>query len=117
MIRLQPDEGMRLHMIAKEPGPGGIRLQPVSLNLSFAMPSSGGVPDAYERLLMDVVTGNPTLFMRRDEVEAAWAWVAPILDRWSRPRTAPRRYPAGTQDPSPPPRSSSATADPAGDRG
>ena len=39
-------------------------------------------PDAYERLLMDVVRGNPTLFMRRDEVEAAWTWIEPILDAW-----------------------------------
>ena len=49
---------------------------------------------------MDVVRGNPTLFMRRDEVEAAWRWVEPILERWSRPGHAPRPYPAGTSGPS-----------------
>ena len=48
---------------------------------------------------MDVVRGNTTLFMRRDEVEAAWTWVAPILDHWSRPTHRPRRYPAGTDGP------------------
>ena len=100
VIQLQPDEGMRLHMTAKEPGPGGIRLRPVSLNLSYAETFERRSPDAYERLLMDVVRGNPTLFMRRDEVEAAWAWVGPILERWSRPDHAPRPYPAGTTGPS-----------------
>ncbi|MCW2834911.1 MAG: glucose-6-phosphate 1-dehydrogenase [Nocardioides sp.] len=98
-IRVQPDDGMRLHMTAKEPGPGGIRLRPVSLDLSYAAAFGGRSPDAYERLLMDVVRGNTTLFMRRDEVEAAWAWVAPILDHWARPTHRPRRYPAGTNGP------------------
>jgi len=99
VIRLQPDEGMRLHMTAKEPGPGGYRLRPVSLNLSYAQTFRRRFPDAYERLLMDVVRGNPTLFMRRDEVEAAWEWVEPILAAWSRPGREPRRYPAGTSGP------------------
>ena len=100
VIQLQPDEGMKLHMTAKEPGPGGIRLRPVSLDLSYAQTFQQSSPDAYERLLMDVVKGNPTLFMRRDEVEAAWTWVEPILDRWSQPGHAPRPYPAGTSGPS-----------------
>ena len=91
VIQLQPDEGMKLHLTAKEPGPGGIRLRPVSLDLSYAQTFQRSSPDAYERLLMDVVRGNPTLFMRRDEVEAAWTWVEPILERWapSRPLAAP----------------------------
>ncbi len=99
VIRLQPNEGMRLHMTAKEPGPGGIRLRPVSLDLSYGETFRRRFPDAYERLLMDVVRGNPTLFMRRDEIEAAWAWVEPILAAWSRPGREPRRYPAGTSGP------------------
>ena len=98
-ICVQPDEGMRLHLTAKEPGPGGIRLRPVSLDLSYATTFDQRSPEAYERLLMDVVRGNPTLFMRRDEVEAAWSWVAPILDRWEESPEAPRRYPAGTPGP------------------
>ncbi|WP_300458290.1 glucose-6-phosphate dehydrogenase [uncultured Nocardioides sp.] len=98
-ICVQPDEGMRLHLTAKEPGPGGIRLRPVSLDLSYATTFDQRSPEAYERLLMDVVRGNPTLFMRRDEVEAAWSWVAPILDRWAESPEAPRRYPAGTPGP------------------
>ncbi|WP_300391135.1 glucose-6-phosphate dehydrogenase [uncultured Nocardioides sp.] len=98
-ICVQPDEGMRLHLTAKEPGPGGIRLRPVSLDLSYATTFDQRSPEAYERLLMDVVRGNPTLFMRRDEVEAAWSWVAPVLDRWAESPDAPRRYPAGTPGP------------------
>src|SRR6476661_1987376 len=77
-ILVQPDEGMRLHLTAKEPGPGGYRLRPVSLDLSYAAAFDARLPDAYERLLMDVIKGNPTLFMRRDEVEAAWTWTEPI---------------------------------------
>jgi glucose-6-phosphate 1-dehydrogenase len=56
-------------------------------------------PDAYERLLMDVVRGSQTLFMRRDEVEAAWAWIDPILDSWSASSELPKPYTAGTWGP------------------
>ena len=98
-IQVQPDEGMQLHITAKEPGPGGIRLRPVSLDLSYATAFTQRSPDAYERLIMDVIRGNPTLFMRRDEVEAAWTWVEPILQRWSTTSTRPKRYPAGTSGP------------------
>jgi glucose-6-phosphate 1-dehydrogenase len=98
-IQVQPDEGMRLHLTAKEPGPGGIRLRPVSLDLSYATAFEQRLPDAYERLLMDVIRGNPTLFMRRDEVEAAWSWVEPILTRWATSPDRPKRYPAGTSGP------------------
>ena len=99
VIRLQPDDGLRLSMLAKEPGPGGIRLRPVSLDLTFAEQFGRRGPDAYERLVMDVVRGNPTLFMRRDEVEAAWAWTEPILRGWRSARAPLHRYPAGTAGP------------------
>ena len=98
-IQVQPDEGMRLHLTAKEPGPGGYRLRPVSLDLSYATAFDQASPDAYERLLMDVMKGNPTLFMRRDEVEAAWTWVEPILNRWAVSPDRPKRYAAGTSGP------------------
>jgi glucose-6-phosphate 1-dehydrogenase len=98
-IQVQPDDGMRLHLTAKEPGPGGYRLKPVSLDLSFASAFSQRSPDAYERLLMDVVKGNPTLFMRRDEVEAAWAWCGPILEHWAESGLPPKRYAAGSAGP------------------
>jgi glucose-6-phosphate 1-dehydrogenase len=99
VISLQPDEEMRLELTAKEPGPGGIRMRPVSLALNYTEAFQRRSPDAYERLLMDVVRGDPTLFMRRDEVEAAWAWAEPILRQWHDTRRVPRNYPAGTDGP------------------
>jgi glucose-6-phosphate 1-dehydrogenase len=99
VIRIQPDDGLRLSMLAKEPGPGGIRLRPVDLDLTFAEQFGSRAPDAYERLLMDVVRGHPTLFMRRDEVEAAWAWTEPILQHWQATDAPLHRYPAGTAGP------------------
>jgi glucose-6-phosphate 1-dehydrogenase len=100
IIRLQPDEGIKLFMMAKDPGPGGMRIGEVALNLSFAETFAVRYPDAYERLLLDVVRGNPTLFMRRDEVEAAWAWCEPILAGWAARGDAPQPYPAGSWGPS-----------------
>jgi glucose-6-phosphate 1-dehydrogenase len=100
VIRLQPDEGIKLQLVSKDPGPGGLRLRNSALNLSFAEAFKMRFPEAYERLLMDVVRGNATLFMRRDEVEAAWSWVEPILDGWARTGQACRPYTAGTWGPS-----------------
>jgi glucose-6-phosphate 1-dehydrogenase len=100
VVRLQPDEGVTLFLMAKDPGPGGMRLREAPLNLSFAETFKVRYPDAYERLLMDIVRGNPTLFMRRDEVEAAWAWIEPILQAWRDRDDAPKPYPAGTWGPS-----------------
>jgi glucose-6-phosphate 1-dehydrogenase len=99
IIRLQPEEGMRLEMMTKDPGPGGLRLSPTGLDISFEKTFGKRFPDAYERLLMDTVRGNPTLFMRRDEVEAAWAWVEPILEAWAARPDHPRPYPAGSWGP------------------
>jgi glucose-6-phosphate 1-dehydrogenase len=100
VIRLQPDEGIKLALVSKDPGPGGLRLRNSALNLSFAEAFKTRFPEAYERLLMDVVRGNATLFMRRDEVEAAWKWVEPILDGWARTGQSCRPYTAGTWGPS-----------------
>ena len=100
VIRLQPDEGMKLQLMTKEPGPGRHAPAPDPLDIELRRrPSARATPDAYERLLLDVVRGNPTLFMRRDEVEAAWRWVEPILDAWASAREAPRPYTAGTWGP------------------
>jgi len=99
VIRLQPDEGVKLWLMIKDPGPGGMRLRRVPLDMSFAETFAVRNPDAYERLLMDVVRGNQTLFMRRDEVEAAWTWVEPILQFWASTDDAPRAYTAGTWGP------------------
>lgn len=99
VIRLQPDEGIRLYLMTKVPGPGGLRLQVVPLNLSFADTFKIRYPDGYERLLMDVVRGNQTLFMRRDEIEAAWIWAESILNAWDESQRLPQRYTAGTWGP------------------
>ncbi|HSK39016.1 MAG TPA: glucose-6-phosphate dehydrogenase [Arenibaculum sp.] len=100
VVRLQPDEHIRLHMMTKDPGPGGLRLRQAALNLSFAETFKLRFPDAYERLLMDVVRGNPTLFMRRDEVEAAWSWTEGIMAAWRVRGDRPKPYTAGTWGPS-----------------
>ncbi len=100
VIRLQPDEGVKLWLMIKDPGPGGMRLQHVPLDMSFAEAFGVRNPDAYERLLMDVVRGNQTLFMRRDEVEAAWKWIDPILEAWRNSHEPPKPYTAGTWGPS-----------------
>ncbi|GAB4069269.1 glucose-6-phosphate dehydrogenase [Ancylobacter sonchi] len=100
VIRLQPDEGVKLWLMIKDPGPGGIRLTHVPLDMSFAKAFKVRNPDAYERLILDVVRGNQTLFMRRDEVQAAWEWVDPILEAWRNAKEPPRPYTAGTWGPS-----------------
>ena len=100
IIRLQPDEGVKLSLMVKEPGPGGLRLRESFLDMTFAETFGGRHPEAYERLLMDVVRGNQTLFMRRDEVEIAWGWVDPIIAAWRESGTPPRPYSAGSWGPS-----------------
>ena len=99
VIRLQPDEGVKMFMMVKDPGPGGVRLREVSLNLSFAKTFDDRMPEAYERLLMDVIRGNQTLFMRRDELEAAWTWVDPIRQAWDSSPDSPQPYTAGSWGP------------------
>ncbi len=99
VLRLQPDEGVRLWLNVKEPGPGGLRVRAVPLNLSFADAFTLRYPDAYERLLMDVVRGNLSLFMRRDEVDAAWAWADELLAAWDAKGAEPHLYAAGSNGP------------------
>jgi glucose-6-phosphate 1-dehydrogenase len=98
MIRLQPEEHVQLHMMAKEPG-SGMRLRPVHLNLDLDTAFTERRAEAYERLLMDVVKGRLTHFMRRDELEAAWTWVDPIIDGWKNLNEKPKPYTAGTWGP------------------
>jgi len=101
-IRLQPNEGMTLGVTIKEPGPGGMRLIDVPLDMSFADALGDDVdeaPDAYERLIMDVIRGNQTLFMRGDEVEAAWAWTDPIIEGWETRNEVPKPYDVGSNGP------------------
>jgi glucose-6-phosphate 1-dehydrogenase len=98
-IRLQPDEGVQLSVMAKEPGPGGFNLKPVALDLSFAETFGVRYPDAYERLLMEVLRGNPALFMRRDEIEAAWHWIDGIIEGWAETSQKVESYVAGSWGP------------------
>ena len=101
-IRLQPKEGITFRQMIKDPGPGGMRLREAPFDMTFA--KSLGIddlrlPDAYERLVLDVVRGNQTLFMRGDEVEAAWAWIDPIIAAWQEAGQVPQRYDSGTSGP------------------
>ena len=99
VIRLQPDEGVKLWLSVKEPGPGGLRFKYVPLDVNFAEAFTTRQPEAYERLLMDVVRGNQTLFMRRDEVAEAWRFVDPILNAWKEGSDAPKPYQSGSWGP------------------
>jgi glucose-6-phosphate 1-dehydrogenase len=100
-IRLQPDEGITLGMTIKDPGPGGMRLTGAELDMTFAdkLGPQLRMPDAYERLVMDVIRGDQTLFMRGDEVEAAWAWIDPIVTAWEDGGDRPKPYDAGSSGP------------------
>jgi len=101
-IRLQPNEGIELSVTIKEPGPGGMRLVDVPLDMSFAEAlgsDTEAIPDAYERLIMDVIRGNQTLFMRGDEVEAAWAWTDPVIAGWEERGNVPESYEQGGDGP------------------
>ena len=99
-IQLQPDEGVKLSLMAKEPGPGGFELRPVSLDLSFEEAFGVGYPDAYERLLIEALRGNPALFVRRDEVELAWRWIDRIRQGWDDAKQRVEPYIAGSWGPS-----------------
>jgi len=98
VIRLQPDEGLQLNLMAKTPG-DGMRLKPVELELDFRETFKMPRMEAYERLLLDVLRGQLTLFMRSDELEAAWEWVEPILNYWEQQETEPLPYASGTWGP------------------
>lgn len=97
-IRLQPEEHIQLHMMAKEPG-SGMRMRPASLNLDLEAAFLERRAEAYERLLLDVIRGRLTHFMRRDELEAAWVWVDGILQGWAELDEDPKAYAAGSWGP------------------
>jgi glucose-6-phosphate 1-dehydrogenase len=102
LISLQPNEDIQLTIMAKQPGldRDGVRLREVPLDI--------GLPNAfadvrrriaYERLILDLVEGEPTMFVRRDEVEAAWDWIDAIREGWDLNGMTPKSYPAGTWGP------------------
>ncbi|HWL47287.1 MAG TPA: glucose-6-phosphate dehydrogenase [Sphingomonadaceae bacterium] len=103
IIRLQPEEYVRLLVMAKEPGldRDGVHLREVPLDLSLTTAFAGHRRRiAYERLLLDLIGGDPTLFVRRDEVEAQWEWIDAIRDGWTANGMTPKLYAAGTWGPS-----------------
>ena len=102
IIRLQPDEIISMTMMAKEPGLGrdGLQLREVPLDVSLTAAFAGQRRRiAYERLMLDCMDGNGTLFVRRDEVEAAWAWIDAIAEGWKRSGQPPKPYTAGSWGP------------------
>jgi len=100
-IRLQPDEGVELQMMNKIPGIASqMHIQENKLDLSFSETyENQRVVDAYERLMLEVVNGNQSLFVSRDEVEAAWTWADSIIEAWQTSNEGPKTYPAGTWGP------------------
>ncbi len=98
VIQLQPEESIQLQLMAKQPG-SGMHMLPVNLNLDLQSAFSQRRAEAYERLLIDVVRGRLTHFMRRDELEAAWSWADPILDGWKELGERPLSYTAGSWGP------------------
>ena len=100
-IRLQPDEGVELQMMNKIPGIASqMHIQENKLDLSFSETyQDERVIDAYERLMLEVLNGNQSLFVSRDEVEAAWTWADSIIDAWQSTNEAPKPYAAGSWGP------------------
>jgi glucose-6-phosphate 1-dehydrogenase len=98
-FRIQPDEGISLSFLAKRPGMQLV-LQPVHFEFAYGKSFDRPLPEAYERLLLDALRGDHTLFMRSDELEAAWEFITPILEAWREgpPPTFPN-YAAGTWGP------------------
>jgi len=94
VMRIQPDEGLGVHIVTKAPG-AQRKLTQVQVDFHYTTAS----PEAYETLLRDAILGDPTLFMRRDTVEAAWQFVQPILDAWSEAPSEPAPYASGSWGP------------------
>lgn len=99
IIRVQPDEGIQMVLSGKKIG-AGMEIRSMKLDLSREGHSKERVPEAYERLLSEAIAGRTTLFMRRDELDAAWQWVEPILKAWETGDEAPLPYTAGSWGPS-----------------
>jgi len=100
VIRIQPDEGISLRMQAKMPGTS-FRIEPVKMDFHYGTSFGKASPEAYERLLLDAMSGDATLFARRDEVEEAWAFIDIIENSWAAKKNAPELffYPSGSWGP------------------
>ncbi len=97
-VRVQPDEGIALRFTTKEPGNATI-LRDVAMDFRYGAAFGSNTPEAYERLLLDAIRGDATLFTRRDEVEEQWAFMDPVIETWRGQASAPPGYPAGTWGP------------------
>jgi glucose-6-phosphate 1-dehydrogenase len=98
-FRIQPDEGISLMFSAKRPGMQ-FQIHPANMDFLYDRTFNMAIPEAYERLLLDALRGDSTLFMRSDEVESAWEYVQPVLDAWASPDPPPlHAYAAGTWGP------------------
>ncbi|MEM7146719.1 MAG: glucose-6-phosphate dehydrogenase [Verrucomicrobiota bacterium] len=100
VIRIQPDEGISLRMLSKLPGPA-LNIEPVKMDFHYRSSFGKSSPEAYERLLLDAMAGDATLFARRDEVESAWAFIDDIEHAWHQSKSPPplAEYPAGSWGP------------------
>lgn len=98
IFRIQPKEAITLKVSSKRPGMQ-YQIHPVQMDFSFEEEFATSLPEAYERLLLDVLRADSTLFTRSDELEAAWQFVTPILQAWEKPDHQPQQYPAGTWGP------------------
>ncbi len=97
-ICIQPNEGVEIRMSAKEPGPAML-VSPVRMHFDYAEAFGKAIPDAYERLLLNALLGDASLFARGDEVEAAWSLITPILETWATGEPPLETYPAGSRGP------------------
>ncbi|WP_455482169.1 glucose-6-phosphate dehydrogenase [Bartonella sp. B35(2025)] len=100
IFRIQPNEGVRQWLMIKDQCSGGIQFHHIPLGMGFAPTFSECNLDAYERLLMDVIRGDQTLFMCRDEIDASWRWIDPILEGWDAIKQPIYGYSAGSWGPS-----------------
>ncbi len=98
ILRIQPQEAISLRFSTKRPGMN-YQVQPVSMDFEYGDHFTAQMPEAYERLLLDVMRGDSTLFTRSDELEAAWRFVTPVLEAWENSSSSPEMYPAGTWGP------------------
>ena len=98
VIRIQPDEGISLRMCAKKPG-SSLRIEPVKMDFHYGTSFGKATPEAYERLLLDAMSGDATLFARRDEVEEAWKFIDAIREDWDKSDDGLAFYSAGSWGP------------------
>jgi len=99
ILTLQPDEGVTIQLGAKIPGIG-MRIRPVNMEFRYGTSFLSESPEAYERLILDAMRGDATLFTRNDEIEALWGIIDPILTAWREDTTTPiPQYPAGSAGP------------------